>query len=721
MAKTISRWAGGGGAASSSALFANLADSPICDEIKALRVNGEPDRAAEKLLEHFRTSLPARFFSGVCEPETSQSLANSHPEHCSRTISSADAICDEQFEILGYGRISYGSPVDWHFDPIARRRTALAHWTRIELEHEAVGDIKVVWEVNRHQWLLDLGQAWLLTGDEKYAQTFVRLVQEWIEKNPPELGINWTSALEVALRMISWCWALALFRDAKSLSAEFYVSLLNSIRLHANYVERYLSTYFSPNTHLTGEALGLFYVGSLFPEFTGSKRWADLGAGILIDQLPKQVYSDGVYFEQSACYQHYTTEFYQHFLILSEINQRKLPVAVSQRLQQMLEFQLAMRQPNGLMPQFGDSDGGWLLPLCRRLPGDDTALFATGAVLLERSDLAWAAGGETVETRWLLGKTGGRIFGNLDPVAPANVAPILFEQGGYAVLRSDWSAHAHHMVMDTGPLGCPVSGVHGHADLLSLHCCAFGEPYLVDSGNYCYAVDGLWRDYFRNSWSHNTVLVDGLSQLKSIGPFGWQFPRPTAHLNHSESNKLWQLVDAGHSAFEHLPDSVSHRRQLVFVDSRYWVVVDELTGSEEHEIELRYQFAPISIEAHDDGWVRAKGIGGQALLLRAFSAVSLDRQIENGKKDPLRGWISPRYGQYLAAPALKYYCRTRLPLRIATLVLPLADADGQAPDVSVQLRGGSLTGLGLNLGDIDNIRFDTERVSVERVQSSNKY
>src|SRR5690606_6179531 len=107
--------------------------------------------------------------------------------------------------------------------------------------------------------------------------------------------------------------------------------------------------------------------------------------------------------------------------------------------------------------------------------------------------------------------------------------PRYFRQGGVVALRSGWGAKAHHLVLDCGPLGCEVSGGHGHADLLSVQISAFGEPYVVDPGTGCY-MDPPWRNYFRSSQAHSTLLLDGRGQAEPAGPFSWQ-GRPIAHLN----------------------------------------------------------------------------------------------------------------------------------------------------------------------------------------------
>src|SRR5207249_8590072 len=141
--------------------------------------------------------------------------------------------------------------------------------------------------------------------------------REWLAANPPGIGINWTSSLEIALRLISWCWALVLFRGCRSVSPALFGAVLSSLCAHASHVERYLSHYFSPNTHLTGEALGLFYAGVLFPELARAPRWRKLGQGILETESERQILADGVHFELTTCYHRYTVEIYLHFLILA--------------------------------------------------------------------------------------------------------------------------------------------------------------------------------------------------------------------------------------------------------------------------------------------------------------------------------------------------------------------------------------------------------------------
>ncbi|NWF71531.1 MAG: hypothetical protein HXY51_00600 [Nitrospirae bacterium] len=398
--------------------FAELVrKSELSDVHRLVRIDDLWGAAA--LLEHrFREQFPGRFFEGTAG-HVGGLLADMCPEAEEGLVASADRLCEGRFDLLGYRDLSFGDPVDWHLDPLARRRVPLLHWTVIDpFDPAAVGDCALIWALNRHQWLITLGQAYQLTGDERYARHFDETVRDWICTNPVGMGINWVDSAEVSFRLISWCWALALFRQSPVLTPDLFVLLLDTIRAHAAHVERYLSYYDAPNTRLTAEALGLFYVGTLFRELRSADRWRALGFRILVEQLRKQSFPDGIYFEQSTCYQRYTIDIYLHFLILADINGIPVPWFVTERLQTMLDTLMALQRPDGTLPRIGDADGGQLLPPSGGEPDGCRDVFAVAAVLFRRADYAWGARGPTGEMLWIFGLRGLNEFNALTRAVP---------------------------------------------------------------------------------------------------------------------------------------------------------------------------------------------------------------------------------------------------------------------------------------------------------------
>jgi hypothetical protein len=658
--------------------------SRLLEPVSGLPSRADREAAGSLSLEEFRDGMRRRFFEGAVDGPSSGLLRRRMPDAVARVMEVADEARAGRFDLLGYRGLSFGDPLDWNLDPVSGRRAPAVSWQRIRpLAVDQVGDSKVIWELGRHQWLVNLAQAYRLTGEESYAESTVSFLRDFVRSNPPRTGIHWASSLEAALRIVSWCWILALLRLSKALSAEVLADLVATISAHAHHVERYLSHYFSPNTHLTGEALGLFYAGVLFPELPSAERWRERGARLLAEQSARQVLEDGVYFEQSTYYQRYTLEIYLHFMILARRNDFDVPKEIGTRVEKMLDFLLTVRPPDGSDPRIGDADGGSLLPLVPRPPGDTRGVSGVGAALFHRSDYAWAAGGapsEPSEVVWLLGPKGYHTLTDLGISPPAKLASRAFPEGGYVVMASGWQADAHHLVFDVGPLGCPVSSGHGHADLLSIQCSPFGEPFLVDPGTFTYTPEPMWRDYFRSSLAHSTVVVDGRSQADTRGPFAWA-SRPRARLRRWLSTADYDLADADHEAYGRLPRPVGHRRRVVFVKPRYWVIADDLRGAGEHRVELRFQFAPLDVEVLEETWVRARSSSGRGLLMRSSGVSRLDLGVHRGETDPPRGWVSPNYGQKVPAPMVIFSAVVSLPVRLLTLLLPVADAGCAPPDV----------------------------------------
>jgi hypothetical protein len=279
-------------------------------------------------------------------------------------------------------------------------------------------------------------------------------------------------------------------------------------------------------------------------------------------------------------------------------------------------------------------------------------------------------------------------------------------------MRSGWEPDANQMIVDTGPLGCPISSGHGHADLLSVQAAVFGEPCLVDPGNYCYTPETEWRDYFRSTAAHSSIVVDGKSQSEPSGPFGWT-RRPRVRLREWHSTPDLDFLDADSDAFLHLADPVVHRRRVVFVKPRYWIIVDDLAGVSAHQVELTFQFAPLDVRLGPNRWVRAQLKKG-ALWLSPFTSAAMRPRLRSGESHPIRGWISNDYGQRTPAPTLTYASTVALPWRVLTVLIP--DATGSSSPPAVRLlydEDGLPSGMSFERTG-ETIRLDERAVMVER-------
>src|SRR6185436_5177147 len=148
-------------------------------------------------------------------------------------------------------------------------------------------DHKIIWELNRHQHLVLLAQNYLLSGDAGAIAEIASQLESWHTANPYGMGVNWTSALEVAFRALSWLWILHLAGDA--LPGECRARLIEAVHQHGVFIEKNLSVYFSPNTHLLGEAVALYAIGALLEALPRAARWRKIGSTILEAELAHQI------------------------------------------------------------------------------------------------------------------------------------------------------------------------------------------------------------------------------------------------------------------------------------------------------------------------------------------------------------------------------------------------------------------------------------------------
>ncbi|HEX5965611.1 MAG TPA: alginate lyase family protein [Pyrinomonadaceae bacterium] len=571
-----------------------------------------------------------RFFHAFHGLEKSASeLKSRWPETARRIVEQADRICEGKFDLLGFKNLSFGDPIDWHFEPISGKRIPLEHWSKLDyLDAGVAGDKKVTWELNRHQYFMKLGQAYTLTGDEKFAKTFIDHLESWMAANPPKLGINWASSLEVAFRSISWLWALYFFKDV--IQVETRNRALKFLYLNARHLESYLSTYFSPNTHLTGEALGLFYLGTVLPQFKEAKRWQDLGRDILIEQIPVHIKPDGVYFEQSSYYHRYTTDFYLHFLILSRINGITLPQTVENALTSLLDHLLYIARPDGTTPFFGDDDGGRLVVLDARAPNDFRPSLATGAALFARGDYKFVSANAAEELLWLLGVNGLQKYDSIEAHEPAELSKA-FRDGGYFVMRDGWTNKSNYLLFDCGPHGALNCG-HAHADALSFELAANGQTVLVDPGTYTYTGSKELRDWFRSSQAHNTITLDGMSSSVPNEAFTWKKVSECRLVDWKTTNAYVYVSG----------ESGAVVRSIFFLKGKYWIIRDTLKSPGEHTADIYFHFDSMTNPSLENGLIHEPGSG---LKIRA---------VGNGHWIEENQWVSHCYGQKEPAKVFRF-------------------------------------------------------------------
>jgi hypothetical protein len=613
-------------------------------------------------------------FAGRESSERAELLRKHLPDEAAEILREADEICGHRFRLLGYENLAYGSDIDWHLDPLHGKRAPLDPWFKIPfLDFSLVGDHKITWELNRHQHLVTLAKARLLSGDEKYVRELMAQWRSWIKANPYPLGINWGSTLEVAFRSLSWIWVDQMLPETAE-CAEFRAELRPALAFHGRYIERYLSTYFSPNTHLLGEAVALFFLGTLYPQMPRAARWKESAWQIVLREAERQVRRDGVYFEQSLYYHVYALDFFLYSRLLAARNGTEIPPEYDAVLGRMLDVVAALAQA-GPAEGFGDDDGGRLWNPRRNRTEQMTDPLALGAVIYSSE---FSAARLTEEAIWLFGNQAVEKLARTHSSIEASPAArsFAFPDGGLYVL-ADSEPYAQAMVVDAGPQGEGRSG-HGHADALSLRLTMDGRRWLVDAGSGVYiSRDPADRNTFRGTGAHNTVRVDGMDQAVADEPFSWT-QIPTTQAENWIAGKSFTYFVGSHNGYARLADPVVHRRHVLKIAGGVWLVRDVVLGQTEHELEIRWHFAPdLEVQAVGSGRVevststsRSGSKTGAASGEPGLTLIVPEETAWHTATEVTRTLLSPAYGAFQPAPLVRCHARVLLPAETATALLP---------------------------------------------------
>jgi hypothetical protein len=622
----------------------------------------------------FRGASPkaARFFFA---PESVEPILNllrqRLPQQVDQIVRQAEKICRHQFDLLGYEDLDYGDPIEWNLDRVHGKQAPKKAFHRIRyLDFREVGDGKITWELNRHQHLVTLAKAYRLTEDRRYADEIFQQWRHWHAENPYAVGINWASSLEVAFRSLSWIWMYQLLLGTPALPQEFRNDWLRAQALNGRYIERYLSTYFSPNTHLLGEAVALLFLGTMCPEISRAEQWKSRGWEIVLREAGRQVLPDGFHFERSSYYHVYAIDFFLHATVLASLNGLAIPDEFSKTLEKMLDALLVLGRA-GAPPRLGDDDGGRLFDSRRNRSEHLLDPFTTGAVLFHRGDFKAGAGELREEMIWLLGEKGVAEWDRL-PIQPASTASASLPSAGLYILAAQTPTSQcptsecplSQLVITAGPQGELTSG-HGHADALSICLQSQGHALLIDPGTFEYVGNGAERNLFRATAMHNTLIVDGLSQSEIAGPFGWKRLAQT-RVEQWIAGKTFNLFVGSHNGYGRLASPVLHRRWVVSLYSGVFLVRDLALGKDQHRLDIAWHLGP-DMRLRNERLFEVQGTScGLAVL-------APDR---HGWSEQVRHEVwSPAYGKRDPAIVLNFGTVTDLAAEFVTLLIPLEQAN----------------------------------------------
>ena len=495
-----------------------------------------------------------------------------------------------------------------------------------------------------------LGRAHALTGDRRYYDLFTSQLASWLAANPPLLGTNWASMLELGFRSLAWLWSLELFAGgAGDTDREpWLVDLLLGLDRQLTHVEHNLSRYFSPNTHLTGEALALYVGGLALPELRASARRTSVGRDVLVQEASRQIRADGGHAELSAHYHRYSTDFYLLAAIVARHAADPAAGIFEEAARRQARFLRTIADDGGIRPQIGDDDGGQCFPICGRDAADCRDTLATAAVLLDEPALA--IGPVPEETYWMCGLAAADAL-----PSPARWTSAALPASGYFVSRT---ARGDQLIVDAGPHGF-LNGGHAHSDALSSVLTVAGRPLLIDPGTATYTMDYEVRDQFRGTMMHNTVVLDGQPQSRPRGAFHWT-TATSARASIWRTSSDCDYIEGTHNGYA----PRVHTRAVLALHGLGWWFFDFVLGSGTADIECYWHIDPSwHCTADSDHVVRLRS-ADRSLALASTAAT----QVIAPGAHPLAS-RSPAYGVIEPAPLLVgRLTAAALPTTIATFI-----------------------------------------------------
>lgn len=539
-----------------------------------------------------------------------------------------------QFYFLGMKWPKNVSCCIWHLDPVSKKQwPANVYCFSINYRNtNEYGDVKYVWEINRLQYLQPLAALAAITKDDSLSRHCISEIENWIDHNPCFQGVNWTSGIELACRLVSIL-VVVSFVDHSLISTAQSVKIHKTLALHGYWLMRYPSKFSSANNHLITEAGALYFLGKLAPFLPNANKWCIYGKKTLTEEVLNQIHEDGVGAEQSPSYTAFTLEWLLLCGLLGKRLGDDFPSHYWQRIENAGEFLRWITDKNGNQPHIGDDDEGILFYSPSKYGLYTTSILATLATVTKRKDIA-----SPIKISHLRDAYFGKTYDSPNALTGAKC----FKTGGYTISRSLNNGKEVILITDHGPLGYLSISAHGHADTLSIWLHIDGIPVIVDAGTYLYHSGGSWRQHMRSTAAHNTLTINGTSSSNMSSAFNWSTKAKASLLSFQKDKNKWNLV-AEHNGYKK-KFNVIHRRSIEMTDVASIKITDNLHGEKKQlPIDIGFLIHPsLEIKNQNSCWLICKN--NVPILKIEQTSGSLHESIQRGEKNPTRGWYSSAFG-----------------------------------------------------------------------------
>jgi hypothetical protein len=403
-------------------------------------------------------------------------------------IIEANRISENLFRDISGNIINIGQEIDWNKDYIYNFRWDLKHYNSYVLKNSEIAtDVKHVWELSRFYHLVVLGQAYVITKDEKYVDKILNDIFTWIKQNPTNKSVNWTVSMEVSIRVVNLIQTINLIRNSPRLKIEIKIKLNNLIYEHGIYIWNNLEKGLNTNNHYLSNLVGLIWIAIYFEGANHnylryiSRRYLNFALKQLNYELQYQIYEDGFSYEDSVSYHGLNTEMILLTINILEKNKLTYPKIIKEIAKKMVEALQKLLINQRYIPLFGDIDNGRLI-ICDLSSN------------LDKTDFGY-----------LIRIAHGMSLINEEKYFSSPIK--LNDSGLYRIFNE-----IYDVIVKCGKIGLNGLGGHAHNDQLSFILNVLGEQIIIDPGTGYYSGDYILRRQLRSTHSHNTLSIKNYEQ-----------------------------------------------------------------------------------------------------------------------------------------------------------------------------------------------------------------
>jgi hypothetical protein len=479
----------------------------------------------------------------------------------------------------------------------------------------------------------------MVTDDKKYREALRSLLTEWIVANPPGKGVNWTVAMEVALRGISLCLSMELLWPFSPEEKPWLDQLTGSLWQHLRFIEAHSEfSFLVRSNHYLSNIVGLTTL-SAYLHGPGMQRRLRRNGRAVQREMFVQTYADGGDCEASTGYHVLVAQLFLHSLVV----QRRLGVGIASefesRLRLMFEWIRSLADDAWRVPHLGDCDNGRVELLFddieqSMLPAGARHSLRVGSLMSLASHLTGASPDEREHK-------------------PLSLLP----ESGLAVLRAGQAS----VVFCAMPNGLRGKGSHTHCDKLSLVFRLGADEVFCDSGSRCYTRSAELRKQSRSTRAHNTLMVDDAEQNSLSSDPRLLFQCGNEAVVSPISSDGDRVVRASHKGYSRI--GVEHERTVQLTECCL-LIMDELRGAGEHLLDLQYILGPgwrASSEMMSGTKVSCVITGPRRLTLQCESESLLTLVLTSAE-------ISREYGAALPVCCIRIQTTAGLPATVQTRV-----------------------------------------------------